>query len=248
MFGFFDIKRSVNDEMSSLTVTVTGTDPSALVCDFFPPLELTDGEWYAGLLDFTTYNSIPNVESGRNNVFPVLKGPRKTLELIKIPTGAYEISDIETYLKKELSDPKFTLRPNNNTLKCELYCSYEIDFERTEHGIGTMLGFSKNRKLEAYILHTSDTPVNINKVNVLEIRCNVVQGSYKAGRNDHILHSFYPTVEPGFKIVETPANVIYLPLNILHLCNVTVSVHDQDGDIVNFRDEVITARIHLKRA
>ena len=77
-------------------------------------------------------------------------------------------------------------------------------------------------------------------------RCNAVQGSYKAGRNEHILHSFYPTVEPGFKIVETPRNVIYFPLNVLHLRNVTVSVHNQDGDIVNFQGEVITARIHLK--
>ena len=41
-----------------------------------------------------------------------------------------------------------------------------------------MLGFTKKTKLEAYKLHTSDAPVNINKVNVLEIRCNAVQGSY----------------------------------------------------------------------
>ena len=62
-------------------------------------------------------------------------GTRKTLGIIELPTGAYEIGDIETYLKKALVDPKFSLRANNNTLKCELYCSYEIDFGRTEHGI-----------------------------------------------------------------------------------------------------------------
>ena len=148
---------------------------------------------------------------------------RKTLELIELPTGAYEISDIETYLKKALFDPKFSLRENNNTLKSELCCSYEIDFGRTEHGPRARchVGFYRGRKLQEYKLHTSDAPVNINKVNVLEIRCNAVQGSYKAGRNEHILHSFYPTVEPGFKIVETPTNVIYLPLKVLHLSNVT---------------------------
>ena len=59
--------------MSSLSVTLTGTNAAALVCDFFPPLELTNGEWYVGLLDFTTYNSIPNVIEGKNNVFPVLR-------------------------------------------------------------------------------------------------------------------------------------------------------------------------------
>lgn len=231
--------------MSSLTVTVTGKDPAALVSNFFPPLELTNGEWYAGLLDFTTYNSIPNVESEKNNVFPIIKGSEQ--KLIEIPTGAYEIDDIETFLKKATGDRRFSLRPNNNTLKCEIYSSFDIDFNLSEHNIGEMLGFKTKTKLKANKLHTSETPVNIIKVNTIQIRCNIVQGSYKDGENHHILHSFYPTVEPGFKIVETPANVIYLPVNVQRVDNITLSVVDQSGDIINFRDEVITARLHLKK-
>lgn len=231
--------------MSSLTVTVTGKNPAALVSNFFPPLELTDGEWYAGLLDFTTYNSIPNVESGKNNVFPIIKGTDEIL--IEIPTGAYEIDDIETYLKKALGDRKFSLRPNNNTLQCEIYCSFDIDFKLSDQNMGEMLGFKTKTKLEAHKLHISETPVNIIKVNTIQIRCNIVKDSYKDGENQHILHSFYPTVEPGFKIVETPVNVIYLPVNVQRVDNITLSVVDQTGDIINFRDEVITARLHLKR-
>ena len=100
--------------MSSLSVTLTGTNAAALVCDFFPPLELTNGEWYVGLLDFTTYNSIPNVIEGKNNVFPVLRDGT-TWDLITLPTGAYEIGDIEAFLKKQLGDSNISLRPNNNT-------------------------------------------------------------------------------------------------------------------------------------
>lgn len=233
--------------MSSMTVTVTGKDPSALVSNFFPPLELTDGEWYAGLLDFTTYNSIPNVESGKNNVFPIIIKEGGEKKLIKIPTGAYEIDDIEKYLKKAIGDKRFSLRPNNNTLQCELYCPFDIDFGLSEQSIGEMLGFTSTTSLKAYKLHISDTPVNIIKVNTIAIRCNIVQDSYLDGENQHILHSFYPTVEPGFKIVETPANVIYLPVNVQRVDNITLTVIDQAGDIVNFRDEVITVRLHLKR-
>lgn len=232
--------------MSSLTVTLTGTDASALVCDFFPPLELTDNEWYAGLLDFTTYNSIPNVVEGKNNVFPVLKNG-ETWDSINLPTGAYEISDIEGYLKHRLGDSKISLRANNNTLKCELTCAFDIDFQQTTASIGDILGFKKKRVLEANKTHTSDASVNIIKVNSILIRCNIVQGSYKNGQNEHILHSFYPTVEPGFKIIETPTNVIYLPVNVSRLDNITLSLHDQDGDAIDFRGEVITVRLHLKR-
>lgn len=231
--------------MSSMTVTVTGADPAALVCEFFPPLELTGGEWYVGLLDFTTYNSIPNIIEEKNNVFPVQDG--NEWRFIKLPTGAYEIEDIEAFLKKALPNKMMSLRPNNTTLKCELYCSLNIQFNQSpSNNIGRMLGFTEN-KLEANKTHTSDAPVNIIKVNTIQIRCNIVQGSYKNGQNEHTLHSFYPTVEPGFKIVETPSNVIYLPVNVQRLDNITLSIVDQDGDVVNFRGEVITARIHLKR-
>lgn len=245
MFRVSVIARSVNGQMSSLTVTVTGTDPAALVCNFFPPLELTSGEWYVGLLDFTTYNSIPNIIEGKNNEFPVLEGEK--WKVIKLPTGAYEIDNIEAYLKKKLGKKKLSLRPNNNTLKCELSCELPVDFGQSVHSIGPTLGFTEKKLLDAYKTHTSDTPVNIIKVNTLRIRCNIVQGSYKNGENEHTLHSFYPIVEPGFKIVETPSNVIYLPVNVQRLDNVTLSVVDQDGDTIDFRGEVITVRLHLKR-
>jgi hypothetical protein len=231
--------------MSSLTVTVTGTDPAALMCHFFPPLELTDGEWYVGLLDFTTYNSIPNIVDGKNNEFPVYDGTE--WKHIKLPTGAYEIDDIERYLKKTLGENKISLRPNNNTLKCELLCQYNVDFARTPYSIGRMLGFKTKQVLKAYITHESDAPVDIIKVNTIQIHCNIVQGAYKNGENDHTLHSFYPTVEPGYKIVETPSNVVYLPVNVRRVDNVTLSLVDQDGDIIDFRGEVITVRLHLKR-
>lgn len=232
--------------MSSLTVTITGTTPSALVCDFFPPLELTDGDWYVGLLDFTTYNSIPNIIEGKNNILPVQEGDE--WKFIQIPTGAYEIDDIDKYLKKLIGvNKQIRLRPNNNTLKCELFCSQNIHFKKSTESIGHLLGFTEDKLLEAYKKHTSDAPVDIIKVNTIRIRCNIVQGSYKNGENEHTLHSFYPTVEPGFKIVETPANVIYLPVNVHRINNITLSIVDQDGDVINFRGEVITTRLHLKR-
>ena len=112
---------------------------------------------------------------------------------------------------------RISLRPNNNTLKCELTCALDIVFQQTACGIGDMLGSKEKRLLEANKTHTSDATVNIIKLNCILIRCNIAHGSYKNGKNEHTLHSFYPSVEPGFKIIESPTNVIYLPVNVSRL-------------------------------
>ena len=56
---------------------------------------------------------------------------------------------------------------------------------------------------------------------------------------------FYPTVPPGYKIVETPSNVIYLPINTRYLDEVIIKITDQDGNLFNFNRELITIGVHL---
>ena len=72
-------------------------------------------------------------------------------------------------------------------------------------------------------------------------------GSYKDGVEGHILHEFYPTVEPGFKIVEVPNFVKYLPVNKKgSLEEIYIRLEDQNGDLVNFRGEGINIRMAIR--
>lgn len=128
-----------------------------------------EGKWYVGLLNFITCNSIPNVVLGKNNACPTQEGD--TWKIISLRTGAYEIDDIEAYLKHVLIGNKITLRHNTNTLRCSL----NIDFVCTEHSIGSMLGFIEKKLLDAHDTHWSNAPVNIMKVNTIKIRYNIVQ-------------------------------------------------------------------------
>lgn len=269
--------------MSSLTLTLSGNS-SQLRADYFPPLELGEGEYMCGLIDFQTFNSIPNVDE-RNNYFhlgfnedkdivsskaleyfntnldDINKNDEltdihiKTMELdavfndvkvISIPTGSYEIEDINRFLKKVLGDDiKFVLQVNKNTLKCEIFCSRPIDFSR-EKSIGSLLGFSK-RKLKANVLHESDMLVNIIRVNVIRVECNITTGAYINNTSVHTIHEFYPTALTGYKIVEVPRNVIYLPVMVKRIHSLSINIVDQDNQLVNFRGEIITVRIHIKK-
>lgn len=239
--------------MASYTVAISGCS-SSLRSTLFPPLELKqDKSWEAALLDFATYNSIPNVIEGINNKFHYARsintqGLPEFTEIIEIKTGSYEITDINQVLQDKLGKDVIELRANNNNLRCEIKCKHFIDFSQPS-SIGSLLGFPIHSPiLEPNVYHTSQNTVNIIKVNIINITCNIVQGAYKDGTNQHILHSFYPTVPPGFKIVEKPHNLIYLPLITTHISDIVLNVLDQDGDPVDFRGEVITLRLHIRQS
>lgn len=160
-----------------------------------------------GFLDLLTYNSIPNIEDNVNNAIYF-----SNIAKIAFPTGAYEIDNINSYIKRELkkssgsSGIKFELNANNNTLKSELFCSEEIDLTKND-SLGTILGFTEPVVLEANKWYVLPSQVAINKVGVIRITCNIVRGSYRDGVEEHILHEFYPSVPPGYKIVEKPNSV-----------------------------------------
>lgn len=146
-------------------------------------------------------------------------------------------------------EPDFTpttlsLKANNNTLRCEIKCNKNIDFTQKD-SIGSLLGFKKERLLKIH-KHISEEPVNIFTINCIQIECNLIANSYANNSQVHILHSFYPLSPPGFKIIEQPANIIYLPINTRFISEIVVKISDQHGKLVNFKKELITVRLHLK--
>lgn len=190
-----------------------------------------------GLIELLTFNSIPNIDE-RNNKFYVDN------RVITIPTGSYEIEDIESYLQNVMSDISISLKPNNNELRSEIKCSHQVNFI-PEDSIGRLLGFT-NRILQPNVIHKSDLPVAILKVNALRVECNITTGAYINEQRVHTIHEFFPTVPPGYKIVEVPSHVIYLPISVRAIHNLQLKIVDQDGELVNFRGEIITIRLHVK--
>lgn len=223
--------------------SLTGTG-SVVTCDIYPPLELSDGNYVLGLVDLTTYNSIPNIETGVNDKF--YYGDQE----IVIEEGSYEIEAIEHYIRGKIrvtdgTSAPFLLRANNNTLKTEIKSNVAIDFTKP-NTIGPMLGFS-SKILEPRRRHTSDSPVKIIRVDTIRVECNIVRGAYVDGKESHLIHEFYPTVEPGYKIVVQPQTIIYLPVNTERISTITVALRDQDGRLLNLRGESLSVRLHLKK-
>jgi hypothetical protein len=216
--------------------SLSGTGP-VISCEVFPPLDVSEGEWEIGLVGLSTYNSVPNIEKGVNDKFYYGDSGEVT-----IPEGSYEIENLEEELQKHVS---LRLKANNNTLRAEIKCVEDIHFEK-ENTIGSLLGFEK-KVYPKNKQHISSNTINIIKVNSVSVECNIARGSFDNGVEGHTIHEFYLTVEPGYKILVIPNPIIYLPVNVQRVNNISVQLKDQNGDLVNFRDETISLRLHIRK-
>lgn len=237
--------------MSSVTVTLSGNS-STLEADFFPPILLNDKYQYeCGLVDFQTFNCIPSVDETNNSIVFCVPD-RLSYESINIllPTGSYEIVDIFNFVKSQLDDRiKFELRINKNTLKCEIQSSVMIDTNQRNdkpNTIGGLLGFSAC-ELSANRWHTSDRRVEINRINAIRVECSIITSSYFNNESVHTIHEFFPNVEAGYKIIETPQNVIYLPITVAAIHTISLRFIDQNSRLIDFRGENIVTRLHIRR-
>lgn len=216
-------------------VFTLSSDSSILKQNFFPPIQL-NGDYSCGLVSFVTYNSIANVTSS-NNVF------KYGSETYAIAEGCYEIDDIIKLLKEKF--PSLEIKANLNTFKIEIFGKYTVNFN-IKNSIGTILGFS-NKSLKPNTNHLSDLPISVTNVHSIRVLCNIIENSYYQNNQVQILHETPITVASGYKISETPTQIIYLPVCVNEISQLILSVVDQDNNLIDFRKEQILIRIHLKK-
>ena len=226
---------------------LSGTS-SELNFDFNPPIYLEDDINYEiGLVNFDSFYSIPNVDE-TNNTF-IWWDEVNQKHTVKIPTGAYEINNLMEVMQRKIinedDDAVITMSLDINTSKVILRTNRKISFD-VENSLCVVLGFNK-QIVEAENNTVGNSPVQILKVNAICIDCNLAVGSYLNGRPVHIIHEFFPAVSPGYKIIETPQNTIYYPVTLKRINNVRIRIIDQDGELINFRGEVRTVRLHLRQ-
>lgn len=225
-----------------MSYTLTLKDRSSVLnATYFPPIDLSRGHWSIALIGLETYNSIPNITEKNNKLH--LEGGG----FVEIQPGTYDIDDLNEVLKE--SGKGIELRANNNTFKSQIRTQEETIIFNRDGSIGPLLGFSRDRVLErnAVKFYESDKEVDILPINTIRVECNITTNSYLNDRLIHTIYGFFPTVGPGYKIVEAPSNVIYLPVSVEELHHLELRIVDQDDRLVDFRGEEIIVRLHLRR-
>lgn len=245
--------------MTSFTVSFTGKS-SMLRADFFPDIVLDPYvDYCCALLDFSTYNSIPNIVEGKNNEFKFKTSTAAPEEKsISLPTSMYEVVDILKYLKSELSTMKISLTYDISEASSTVQISFDSQIEWTGGTLLNVIGFQiadddengKNgfRSFKRGWKYRSKHIARITDIDVIRIECDIISGSYINGNHCHTIHQFsHCKVDPGYKFIEVPPHIIYLPIKEKQLRSIQISIVDQDGNLIDFRGEQISCRIHIKQ-
>lgn len=250
--------------MSSFTVSFTGTS-SVLRADFFPEISLDlNANYCCALLDFTSYNSIPNITEGKNNefVFNYVATERKwnkstgkydmidksKAATISFPSGAYDVEDILKYLKWELSAHGISLSYEINAGTSSVGLEFDTTVDWRGGTVLNVIGFQNTQTFESKKKYRSEHIVKITNIDIIRIECDIVSGSYINGQQSHTIHQFSSCkVDPGYKFIEVPRHLIYLPVKDKQLRSIQISIVDQNGHLVDFRGEQISCRIHIRK-
>ena len=136
---------------------------------------------------------------------------------------------------------------NSNTLKSVLIIEqgYQVDFNQ-RNSLSKVLGFTGAKYEEGF--HESENVVNILTINSILVNIDIISGSYVNGTTKSTIYSFFPKVSPGYKIIESPVNLVYLPITLDTIDNLNVSITDQDNHLLNLRNEKLTITFHIREA
>ena len=242
-------------EETELIVKGRGSDIS---CDFRDPIDIPLEKYDArlGVKNFSTYNSIPNVEEGLNNKLKIKVPGSTAWEEFSLSTGAYELFIIAEKIVDwiEWNHPhlenvaeKFKLIGDDATSKAEFIFKddYGVDFD-VECSMYELLGFSRYAKHEGSGIYSGDDIVNITKVTQLVFNCNVTSSNFINGREMPFLYNCTINVPAGYKLSRELFNIAYKSLTTSQISHIRIWIVDQDGAPVNLRNEDLTVTLTLK--
>jgi hypothetical protein len=219
------------------------------------------------LKSFSAWQNIPNVYLGSNSNFTYIvpagvasnTTSSPVSKSISIPQGAYQISDINSYIQQQMqfnndwnsaanaTNPYYIVLSINlptQQVLITLYSGFKVDFTQP-NSIYELLGF--NSRILSASQNYSDNLVDINPIQNISIYCSICTGFYYSGRQSSILYSFPNSTASGYMITESPNPVLPCSVNTKVIDNITVSFTSESGSPITFQGEEFTMVIVIEQ-
>ena len=223
---------------------------------FETPLELNPNRSYEVALQyFSTSNFLTNI-TAENNRFVYSNDGGKNWLTITLESGAYEISILNSEIRRQITQSSGATSQVNaieigiilSTFKSFINITsptLQVDFTKTKT-FRDMLGFKSQILKQGY--NISNDTVQITTTSAILIHCDIVSGSYINGKEGNVLYSFPAyTVPVGAKINVMVASLLYLPINRTTISNIYFQITDEEGRVLDFKNEEISIAIHVRQ-
>ncbi len=220
---------------------------SEIYTRFKEPIILKEEDSYSiALTGLQTYNSIPNLEKDINDSLTFYDPQSESWMTIHFETGSYSLDDLNDKVQ-QLTPIRgaILIWGDYTSLKAcvKIKTGYKIEFK--EGDISTLLGFDP--QILGPGTHSGNSIVNILSVNSINVSLDIIAGGFLNGEQKNIVYSFFPRAQIGSKIIETPLNLLFLPLLVKRISEMRITLRDQEDNLINLRSEAVTVQFEIRR-
>ena len=235
---------------------------SSNIVNIFKPITYldTNKEYEMAVTGVELFNTFSNIIEGKNSVFKYSNNNGDIYNTIVFPAGCYNLREINEYIQSKLEKPPIS-RLNGQTIPTKgiklskdestdkvvmnVEFGWVVKFKDEQNSLAEILGFSKLLDYPQGF-HESDRIFNILSVHRVCIINDLVKGCSANGVATNI-HSFSPTVEPGFKIVkEFHTRSVYFPVLTKIINKMTTRLVDENGELLRLTGGTVTFIYHIR--
>ena len=209
--------------------------------------------------DFESYLRI-SVGLEEDNIRLILKQYNEKFITYELDPGNYTIEDLKKAVYP-LGDHEGTLQIGyddlNKKVKLDLtrfggtFGTLRFDEKSFFH---TLLGFTPYWDYKPTNVIHADSPgvytsnkiiLNLNTINKIHLKCDIIDGSIQDGIRQPILFSFVLDKPSGYKIFCEPETIHYKKINKSILNAITFYLEDDNNEEVNFNGETLTFTLQM---
>ena len=211
-------------------------------------------EYEVALLSYSIWNSIKNISvENQNNTLRINPGTGNFINIV-IEDGIYSISEINSYIKKQLAalghDPlKFSLIGNFNTLKVDMFIGtggWQVDFSAA-NSLYKILGFDQ-------IIYTASAsspnkPNITDDVDIIDIGTSLIDTRYNFtnAQKNNSLFTVPIDAPSGGLMSHIIGNPVYKQM--IHgsdLRYIDIRLTSDGQKLVNLHNESVNLSLHIR--
>ena len=200
-----------------------------------------------GNSSFRDFESYLRIFAGleEDDIQLILKQYNEKFVTYELDPGNYTIEDIQKAVYF-LGDHKGTLQIGydelNKKVKLKTFETLRFDKKSFFH---TLLGFTPYWDYKPGVYTSDKVILNLNTINKIPLKCDIIDGSIQDGVRQPILFSFVLDKPAGYKIFCEPETIHYKKIIKSILNTVTFYLEDDNNKEVNFNGETLTFTLQM---